>query len=75
MGIKDFIQIMRKEQGSRSLREFAVAMNVSAAYLSDIYASNRLPGKKIADALGYECRKTTTTRVHFVRRKAVDAVR
>lgn len=58
MGIEDFLRMMRMKQGERSLREFALSLGVSAAYLSDIYLRNRNPGQKIAKAMGYTLKKT-----------------
>ena len=69
MGIEDFIHLMRKRQGTRSLREYASSLGVSAAYLSDIYLGNPAPGPKIATALGYTCAKTKVVTVLFTRRR------
>ena len=70
MGVDEFIKLMKSRQGNRSLREFARALNVSAAYLSDIYLGNRLPGPAIASAMGYSCAKTKVVTVKFTRKKA-----
>jgi hypothetical protein len=70
MGTEDFIKLMRTKQGNRSLREFARSLNVSAAYLSDIYLGNRLPGPAVANPLGYNCAKTKVVTVVFTRRRA-----
>lgn len=54
------IKLMRAKQGDRSLREFGVEVDCSAAYLSDIYAGKRQPGPKILKPLGLVRSKETT---------------
>lgn len=71
MGTEDFIRLLQTKQGERSLREFATALGISAAYLSDIYLRNRLPGAKVADAMGYKCTKSRIVTVTFTRRRGV----
>ena len=58
MNREQVIALLRKRQGSQSLREFAEALGVSAGYLSDIYCGNRAPGPAILRILGIE--KTVT---------------
>jgi hypothetical protein len=70
MGIKEFIALMRRRQGTSSMREFAFSLKVSVAAISDIYLGNRIPGPKIARALGYNVQKTSTVRHLYIRRKA-----
>ena len=69
MGTEEFIQLMKVKQGNRSLRQFATSIGVSAAYVSDIYLRRRLPGAKVANALGYACSKTYAVTVLFTRQK------
>lgn len=66
----DFIQLLKTKQAETSLREFAKTLNVSAAYLSDIYLDRRDPGPKVARALGYICKKSKTVTLSYTRRKA-----
>jgi hypothetical protein len=46
------LELLKEKQGDRSLREFALEVGCSAAYLSDVYNGNREPAKKILDYLG-----------------------
>ena len=46
------IERLKVAQGERSLRQFAIEIGVSAAYLSDIYLGKRSPGNKILKHLG-----------------------
>ena len=55
----EVIELLRKKQSKRSLREFGASIGVSAAYLSDILCGNRYPGPSVLKALGIE--KVTTT--------------
>lgn len=48
----EVLAALRRKQGHRSLREFAVDLGISAAYLSDVYSKNRQPGKKLLKSLG-----------------------
>jgi transcriptional regulator with XRE-family HTH domain len=41
------IKMLFAKQGGRSLREFSKEVGVSPAYLSDLYAGKRAPGKVI----------------------------
>ena len=41
------IERMKAAQGERSLRQFAIEIGVSAAYLSDVYLGKRGIGQKI----------------------------
>jgi transcriptional regulator with XRE-family HTH domain len=43
---------MRKRQGQRKAYEFAAELGITTAYLSDIYAGKRGPGKKVLTKLG-----------------------
>ena len=55
------IAVIRKEQGERSLRQFAQELGISPAYLSDVYRGNRAPGPAILGRLGLVRRTTTST--------------
>ena len=55
------IDMLKKRQGKRSLREFARELNVSAAYLSDIYKGRRNPGPAILEHFGLSKRVTIST--------------
>ena len=54
MNREQVIALLRKQQGDRSLREFAEAIDVSAGYLSDIYCGYRAPGPSILRILDIE---------------------
>ncbi len=43
---------LKEKQGDRSLREFADELELSAAYLSDVYLGRRGIGPKLLKALG-----------------------
>lgn len=76
MSKEEFIQLLKKKQGERSLREFATSLNISAAYLSDIYLGNRDPGRKIAKAVGFDyVRTTVVTSLYTRNRNAVTATK
>ena len=55
-------ELLKRKQGDRSLRSFAVQIGVSAAYLSDIYRGNREPGPKILKLLKVRKIKTISYR-------------
>jgi transcriptional regulator with XRE-family HTH domain len=55
--------LLRKRQGTRSLRAFAITLGVSVAYLSDILRGNREPGPKILKTL--KIRKTKTVSYRY----------
>ncbi len=50
----ELLQLMRKKQGSRTAKEYAEELGISAVYLSDIYAGRRDPGPAVLDALQLE---------------------
>lgn len=58
---EEVIELLKKRQGERSLRQFASEENVSAAYISDIYCGRRAPGAKILAILGLKRRVTVKT--------------
>ena len=61
LSAKDIVSVMKREQGSRSLREFARDLGLSVAYMSDFYHGRRLPGPSILNYLGMEKVETETT--------------
>jgi transcriptional regulator with XRE-family HTH domain len=46
------IALMRKKQGKRTAKEFAAELEISQAYLSDIYQHKRDPGESVLEKLG-----------------------
>lgn len=63
------IDLIRKEQGKMSLREYAQSIEISAAYLSDVLRGNRAPGKKIYEHFGLNREKTVTVTYTFTKAK------
>ncbi len=66
---EDVVKQLQSEQEKQklSLRQYAKQLNVSAAYLSDVYRGRRDPGPTLLDYLGLE-RKIVTT-VTYVKRR------
>ena len=52
-------ELIRKKQGERSLRTFATAIGLSAAYLSDVLRGNREPGPRLLSLLRLKRLRTT----------------
>jgi lambda repressor-like predicted transcriptional regulator len=48
---EDIIERLKKQQGDRSIRDYAAEIGCSAATLSQIYNNKRDPGKLILDHL------------------------
>jgi DNA-binding transcriptional regulator YiaG len=48
----EVVKMLKKQQGERSLRQFASDLGISAPYLSDIYHGRRRPGKAVLSQLG-----------------------
>lgn len=61
----DVIQMLRVRQGERSMRALAKELGISPPYLSDVFAKQRKPGKRILKALGLE----VETRVNLIYRR------
>jgi hypothetical protein len=61
---EDVVERLKRDQGERSLREYAKAIVCSPAYLSDVYLGRRNPGPKMLDHLDLEAEtvKVTTYR-------------
>lgn len=51
--------MLRKGQGTLSLRGYAVELGITPGYLSDLYKGNRTPGQTILSQLGL-AKKTVT---------------
>ena len=60
-------QMLRRLQGSRSLRKWAESIDLSAAYLSDVLRGNRGPGPKLLKIL--KLRRTKTSTITYERIK------
>lgn len=57
---EDVIEKLQKDQGDRSLRQYATDIGCSPAYLSDVYNNRRDPGPKLLDHLNITSNKVTT---------------
>jgi len=67
---EEVIRIIRAGQGDRSLRDYAREIGISAAYLSEIYAGTRSPGRKCL--VYFDITKKRTVMIeyeYFARRK------
>jgi transcriptional regulator with XRE-family HTH domain len=66
---EDVVKKLQAEQEAQklSLRQYAKTLNISAAYLSDVYRGRRDPGPALLEHLGLE-RKVVTT-VTYVKRR------
>ena len=60
-------KLRRQCEQSGSLRKAAIALGVSAAYLSDILSGKRQPGPKILAPLGYSRTVARTTAYRFTK--------
>jgi len=58
---ENVVEMLRKKQGKRSLREFARDLGISAPYLSDIYKGRRNPGPTILEQFGLRKEVTIST--------------
>ena len=61
-----FITALRRRRGSKSLRQFARELGISAPYLHDVLRGSRNPGPKLLRALGLE--RSIERRVKYRRR-------
>lgn len=52
MSRDDVVKLMRKVQGDRTQRDFAVELGISQQYLCDIYKGAKDPGDTVLTALG-----------------------
>lgn len=55
----EVIGMLKKEQGAKSLREFAGVIGITPGYLCDLYKGNRTPGETILSRFGL-AKKTVT---------------
>jgi transcriptional regulator with XRE-family HTH domain len=68
----DLIKMLKREQGKKSLRQFAEEIGISAPYLSDIYKGRRMGGKKVLDYFGLEKTTTVVTEISISKSQAAD---
>ena len=55
MTLNEFIEYLRQRIAEHGTQEqYASALGVSGAYLSDVLRGNREPGQKLLDAVGFE---------------------
>lgn len=54
------VAAIKKRQGKKSLRQFAVELGITPAFLCDIYKGRRSPGPKILEHFGIESHVVTT---------------
>jgi hypothetical protein len=57
---EDVVEQLRKEQGERSLRDYANDIGCSATYLSLVYNGKREPAGKLLDHLDLERKEIKT---------------
>jgi hypothetical protein len=58
---RDYIlRLIKERQKSQSLRQFALSLGVSAAYLSDVYLGKRDIGPRILSRFGFRKEKSST---------------
>ena len=60
--------MLNAEKGDLSLRQYAIIIGISAAYLSDILRFNREPGPRILKRLGLRRQKSVVISYERVRR-------
>jgi transcriptional regulator with XRE-family HTH domain len=51
MNLDQFLEFLKKQQGSQTGQQFATRLGVSPQYLSDVYNGRRPPGESITAAL------------------------
>jgi transcriptional regulator with XRE-family HTH domain len=54
MNLEQFLDFLKKQQGSETAQQFASRLGVSPQYLSDVYNGRRPPGESITSALKVE---------------------
>jgi hypothetical protein len=57
------VDIIRRRQGTRTLREFAKSLQFQPTYMSEVLNGIRPVGGRLAQAMGY--RRVKTTRIMF----------
>lgn len=60
--MKNPVELLRKRQGDRSLREFAKEIPCSVAYLSDVMLGKRGAGPRILTYLGMKAERRVSYR-------------
>ena len=60
---EDMVLVIKRQQGELSLRQFAKKLELSAAYLSDVYNGHRQAGRKLLKLFGMT--KTVTVKVDY----------
>lgn len=68
LNTEQVIQKIRDKQADMSLRDYALSLDISPAYLSDIYQGKREPGKKILSK--FNITKTRVITVSYAQTKA-----
>lgn len=63
MNQASLVKMLKREQGTKSLRQFAQEIGISPAYLCDIYKGRRGGGAKLLSYFGIE--KTVTVKTEF----------
>lgn len=64
------IEMLKKRQGTQSLRTLAKQIPCSAAYLSDVLRGQRAPGPRILNFLGIERNHEVT--ITYRKRKGIN---
>lgn len=66
----EVIELIKAEQGSKSVRAFALEMGVTPAYLGAVLTDppNRSPGKKILDYFGIGKQRRTIVKYVFFKK-------
>lgn len=65
---EEVIALMKTTQGDRSLRAFAGELQVTPAYISDIYNGRRSPGPAVLKFFGIGKRRHTIVEYAFFRK-------
>ena len=58
------IETIKRKQGGLSLRQFAESIDLSAAYISDVYKGQRDIGPKLLKRFGFRKEKTSVVTYH-----------
>jgi hypothetical protein len=61
MNQEQLLEMLKRKQGKRSLREFAQEIGITPAYLCDIYKGRRQGGAKLLRYFGMEKTVTVTS--------------
>ena len=63
----DVIEAIKRRQGSQSLRQFALSLGMSVAYLSDVYRGQRDIGPRLLKCFGFRKEKSSVVTYHRLR--------